>query len=100
MDTSRAQHIRWLVRDDGVIEFDMHLNRRGYEILQRALDAACAELDRQLGPVAGGLSASTPEAARRRTDAFQVLIRRAGEVWLDPEVLARFWSGPAAQSGG
>lgn len=96
MGASRAQHIRWVVHDDGVIELDFRLGRRGGELMQRALDAACAELDRRQGPVAGGSNASTPEAALRRADAFQLLITRAIEVWFSPRVLAQFWSeGPA-----
>lgn len=89
MRTSEERYLRWRVRDDGMVEVDGHVDRRTGEIIQRALDAACAELDRRHGPVPGGWNAATPEAARRRADGFALVIKRAMEAGFDSEFVAQ-----------
>ena len=90
MATSEEWYLRWRVCDDGMVELDGHLDQRRGEVVQRALEAACAELDRRHGPVPGGWNAATPEAARRRADGFALVIDRAMEVGFDCEFVAQF----------
>ena len=90
MATSEEWYLRWRVCDDGMVELDGHLDQRTGEVVQRALAAACAELDRRHGPVPGGWNAATPEAARRRADGFALIIDRAMEVGFDSEFVAQF----------
>lgn len=99
MGRSEESYLRWRVCGDGMVELDGHLDRRTGEVVQRALDAACAELDRRHGPVPGGWNAATPEAARRRADGFALMIDRAMEVGFDAEFVAQFLAERDARHG-
>lgn len=97
MKDSPERYVRLFLRDDGMVGLDSRLDGKGGEVVKRALDAACAELDRRLGPVPGGSDAATPEAARRRADALALVVHRALEVGFDPGIVARFRSDRAEE---